>query len=364
MPFSIVRNDITLMKADAIVNTANPHPVIGAGTDSAIHEKAGPALLEARMKIGDIPVGEAAVTPGFLLPAKYVIHVSGPVWRDGQSGEEAVLRRCYDRALELAAERKCGSVAFPLLAAGTYGFPRDRALRVAEAAFRDFLADHEMMIWLVVFDRRTVQISEALYRSVESYLDDTYVEKQLRQEYGDSRSSRVLFERRRREAFLEEDVCFHSAMPAPQNSPEPSQEKPGEGIHQLFRPGRKPDKADLEERLKKLDRGFSETLLSLIDASGEKDSDVYKRANVDRKLFSKIRNNRNYRPSKPTVLAFAFALGLDLEQTRDLLEKAGYALSHSSRFDVIVEYFLLRREYDLFQVNEVLFAFDQPLIGA
>ena len=351
MPFAIVRNDITLMEADAIVNTANPFPVIGAGTDSAVHEKAGPRLLEARKEIGGLPVGTAAVTPGFGLAAKYVIHVSGPVWKDGKSGEEALLRQCYDRALALAAERKCGSVAFPLLAAGTYGFPRDRALRIAEEAFRDFLADHEMMIWLVVFDRKSFHVSEALFRSVESYLDETYVEEHLRQEYG--------------EELLQEEA---DSAQAPEKlwNPAALSPRPAGRRKDAAAPGavRKPTQADLEERLRKLDRGFSETLLDLIDASGEKDSAVYKRANVDRKLFSKIKNKPDYRPTKPTALAFAFALKLDLEQTKDLLAKAGHALSHSNRFDVIVEYFLLRREYDLFRVNEVLFAFDQPLIGA
>lgn len=362
MPFAIVRNDIALMEADAIVNTANPRPVIGAGTDSALHAKAGPELLEARKKIGDLPVGEAAVTPGFGLAAKYVIHVSGPVWQDGKSGEEALLRQCYDRALALAEERKCASAAFPLLAAGTYGFPRDRALRIAEAAFRDFLANHEMMIWLVVFDRKSFQVSEALFRSVESYLDDTYVEEKLEKEYGDSGRRRRLFHhlsRREERESLSED-----ASSVPMQAPSVY----GSALNQSFpddtASARKPTKEDLEERLRKLDRGFSETLLDLIDATGEKDSAIYKRANVDRKLFSKIKNKPEYRPSKPTVLAFAFALRLDLDQAKDLLAKAGYALSHSNRFDVIVEYFLLRREYDLFQVNEVLFAFDQPLIGA
>ena len=359
MPFAIVRNDIARMKADAIVNTANPRPVIGAGTDSAVHKKAGPELLEARKEIGDLPVGEAAVTPGFGLAARYVIHVSSPWWKDGQSGEEALLRQCYDRALALALERKCESVAFPLLAAGTYGFPRDRTLRIAEAAFRDFLADHEMMIWLVVFDRKSFQVSEVLFRSVESFLDDTYVEAQLEKEYG--RRGRHFHRPGRREEreSLYEDACAAptsetlmdgAALNAPYVAAE-VQEK-------------KPTKADLEEQLRKLDRGFSETLLALIDASGEKDSAVYKRANVDRKLFSKIKNKPGYTPTKETALAFAFALKLDLDQTKDLLAKAGHALSHSNRFDVIVEYFLLRREYDLFQVNEVLFAFDQPLIGA
>ena len=362
MPFAIVRNDITRMKADAIVNTANPRPVIGGGTDSALHAKAGPQLLEARKEIGDLPVGEAAVTPGFGLAAKYVIHVSGPVWQDGKSGEETLLRQCYDRALSLAEERECASVAFPLLAAGTYGFPRDRALRVAESAFRDFLADHEMMIWLVVFDRKSFQVSEALFRSVESYLDETYVEEKLEKEYGDGGRRRRLFHhlnRREERESLSEDA---SSVPlqAPTVYGSALNQSPSAGMDAE----KKPTKADLEEQLRKLDRGFSETLIALIDASGKKDSEVYKRANIDRKLFSKIKNKPGYTPTKQTVLAFAFALGLDLEQTKDLLAKAGHAMSHSNRFDIIVEYFLLRREYDLFQVNEVLFAFDQPLIGA
>ena len=362
MPFAIVRNDIARMKADAIVNTANPRPVIGAGTDSAVHEKAGPQLLEARKEIGELPVGEAAVTPGFGLAAKYVIHVSSPWWKNGESGEEALLRQCYDRALALAAERACASVAFPLLAAGTYGFPRDRTLRIAEAAFRDFLADHEMMIWLVVFDRKSFQVSEALFRAVESYLDETYVEEQLEKEYSDSGPRRRLFHhlnRRQERESLSEDASS-VPMEAPSVYGSALSQSPTAGRVS----GKKPTKKDLEEQLRKLDRGFSETLLALIDASGKKDSEVYKRANIDRKLFSKIKNKPEYRPSKPTVLAFAFALRLDLDQAKDLLVKAGYALSHSNRFDVIVEYFLLRREYDLFQVNEVLFAFDQPLIGA
>lgn len=359
MPFSIVRNDIARMEADAIVNTANPRPVIGAGTDAAVHEKAGPELLEARKRIGDLPVGEAAVTPGFGLAARYVIHVSSPWWKDGQSGEEALLRQCYDRALALALERNCVSVAFPLLAAGTYGFPRDRALRIAEAAFRDFLEDHEMMIWLVVFDRKSFQVSEALFRSVESYLDEAYVKEKLEKEYRGPRNRFRRLRRREEREYLYEDAC-----PAPMPAPSPS----GSALNQPPTAGmaseKKPSKADLEEQLRKLDQGFSETLLAFIDASGKKDSEVYKRANVDRKLFSKIKNKPDYRPTKYTALAFAFALELDLDQTKDLLAKAGHALSHSNRFDVIVEYFLLRREYDLFQINEVLFAFDQPLIGA
>ena len=372
MPFAIVRNDIALMEADAIVNTANPRPVVGAGTDSAVHAAAGPELLAARQRIGDLAVGEAAVTPGFGLKARYVIHAVGPVWQGGAAGEEALLRRCYDRALALAAKKKCASVAFPLLSAGTYGFPRDRALRVAEAAFRDFLKDHEMMIWLVVFDKGSFLLSEVLFRSVESFLDETYVEEQLRTEYPlpDSDLRRRTEGRENLSAALEDSAIpdnggWIMADKAPPAAPAPEIPRPAARKKGLLSGlGRRGSREDLEKWLGRVEKGFSETLLDLIDASGEKDSAVYKRANVDRKLFSKIRNNRDYRPSKTTAVAFAFALGLDLDQTRDLLARAGYALSHSSRFDIIVEYFLLRREYDLFLVNEVLFAFDQPLIGA
>ena len=363
MPFYIVQNDITRMQVDAVVNAANPGLRGGdGGVDGAVHRAAGPALGEYCRTLGGCRVGQVKATPGFGLAAKFVIHVSGPVWRDGKSGEEALLRQCYDRALALALEHKCASVAFPLLAAGTYGFPRDRALRIAEAAFRDFLADHEMMIWLVVFDRKSFQVSEALFRSVESFLDETYVEEKLEKEYGDGGRGRRLFHhlnRREERENLSEDA---SSVPlqAPTVYGSAMNQSPAAGMDAE----KKPTKADLEERLRKLDRGFSETLLDLIDATGEKDSAIYKRANVDRKLFSKIKTRPDYTPTKQTVLAFAFALGLDLEQTKDLLAKAGHAMSHSNRFDVIVEYFLLRREYDLFQVNEVLFAFDQPLIGA
>ncbi len=372
MPFSIVRNDITRMKADAIVNTANPRPVVGAGTDAAVHRAAGPDLLEARRAIGDIPVGRTAVTPGFGLPARYVIHAVGPVWQGGEAGEEALLRQCYDSALARAAELGCASVAFPLLSAGIYGFPRDRALRVAESAFRAFLADHEMMIWLVVFDKGSFAVSEVLFRAVESFLDETYVEEKLKEEYRGSRRERGAFrpfrsprreeaarrQEAEREAVLSDSVILSSAPAAPGIPIGPEEGK----LPPLGAAGA--GEEDLNAWLRQMDRGFSETLLALIDASGETDAAVYKRANVDRKLFSKIRSNPDYRPSKPTALAFAFALGLDLEGTRDLLARAGYALSHSSKFDLIVEYFLSRGVYDLFQVNEILFSFDQPLIGA
>ncbi len=351
MPFEIIRGDITEIKADAIVNAANPDPVIGSGVDAGIHKKAGPKLLKARKKIGPIAVGQAAVTAAFDLDAKFVIHAVGPVWEGGRFGEEALLRQCYDNALALAAKKRCRSVAFPLLSAGNYGFPKAVALQIAVNAFSAFLMEHEMRIVLVVFDRDAFALSEKLFQSVQSYIDEHYIRQKLQEEYSvadSSNVSRAIRERRQRRRLeaqvfrsepLEEDTFLPMAAPAAAAP------------------------ASLDEMLQETDAGFSETLLKLIDRAGKKDAEIYKKANIDRKLFSKIRSNPAYKPSKATALAFAVALELDLEETRDFIGRAGYALSHSSKFDIIVEYFILRKNYNVMELNETLFAFDQPLIG-
>lgn len=337
MPFEIVRSDIVNMRVDAIVNTANPRPVIGAGVDAGIHRKAGPRLLEARQAIGDIRVGDAAVTPGFELEAKFVIHTVGPVWRGGGFGEEALLRRCYDSALALALAQGCESVAFPLICAGNYGFPRDRALGIALNAFREFLMAHEMEIFLVVFDRESFRLSERLQRGISSFIDEHYVEEANRRQ----REYPGVLRNRRRAEY----VCMEAAPMAAR--------KPAV-----------PEKASLPELLENTDAGFSETLLKLIAATGKKDSEIYTKANVSRQHFSKIRSNPDYRPTKATALAFAIALELDLEQTADLIGRAGYALTNSSKFDVIIMYFIRERNYNLFDINATLFDFDQSCLGA
>lgn len=331
MPFEIIRNDITLMRADAIVNTANPLPIIGGSSDARIHEAAGPELLEARKKIGPIAVGEAAVTPAFRLGAKYVIHTVGPQWQGGGAGEEQLLENCYRSCLTLAREHGCASIAFPLISSGTYGFPRDRALQCAIRAISGFLMANEMQVWLVVFHREAYQLSEKLFRGVRSYIDEHYVEEKLRAEI----RNRRLEPRAMREA-LPMYECAASA-PAPRN---------------------------LKDLVRQVDAGFSQTLLELIDRTGKKDSEIYTRANVSRQHFSKIRNNPGYRPTKPTAIAFAIALELDLKQTKDLIGRAGYALTNSSIFDVIIMYFIEQGNYDLFEINAALFEFDQSLLGA
>ena len=329
MPFEIVRNDIVNMKVDAFVNTANPRPIIGAGTDKAVHDKAGARLLLARKEIGNIAVGEAAITPAFDLDANYVIHTAGPIWRDGKSSEEELLASCFRNSLSIAKKNSCESIAFPLISTGSYGFPKPLALQIAVREISSFLMENEMQVYLVVFEKQSFELSEKLFKSVSSYIDENYVSEKINAEYKMSnlRSYELLFEAR--------DTTRYGTICSNPN---------------------------LDGMLENLDKGFSETLLDLIDRTGKKDSEIYKRANVDRKLFSKIRNNADYRPSKTTAIAFAIALELDLDETSELLLRAGYALSQSSKFDVIVRYFIENKKYDIFEINSALFRFDQPLL--
>ena len=358
MPFEIVRNDIVNMQVDAIVNTANPKPIIGYGCDAGIHKKAGPELLQARKTIGDIGVGQVAVTPGFNLDADYVLHAVGPIWQDGTHNEEKLLRQCYDNALSLAKEYKCESIAFPLLSAGNHGFPKALALQIAIAAFSSFLMEHEMQIYLVVFSDDAFALSEKLFHSVASYIDENYILDKKLDEYGvtdkrDVRGAELMQIRRALER--QHNRRYQQELLAAEDCVAPSVAM---GVAEDA------SAYDLADLLDETDAGFSETLLRLIDRTGKKDSEIYKKANVDRKLFSKIRNNKNYKPSKSTALAFAIALELDLDETRDFIARAGFALTHSSKFDIIVEYFIKKRNFNIHEINLALFEFDQSLLGA
>lgn len=355
MPFQIIRNDLTKMRVDAIVNTTNPSPAVGYGVDMGIHQAAGPDLLIARKSLGTIPVGSAGITNGYDLPAKHVIHTVCPVWQGGDKGEVRLLRRAYTRSLEIAREAKCRSVAFPLMSAGNHSFPKTIALQTAVDAISAFLMEHEMMVYLVVFSREAVAVSEKLFQSVESYIDEHYIAQKKLEEYGfeDKRMARnaeieptLRYQRRMRYMELQEEAM---AMPM-----EASKCAPAPKAISVD---------DLHDLLERTDEGFSATLLKLIDRSGKKDSEVYKRANIDRKLFSKIRSNPNYQPSKPTVLAFAIALELDLQETEMLLSRAGLALSHANKQDIVVEFFIKNKNYDIFELNSVLFALDLSTLG-
>ena len=324
MPLQIVRNDITKIKCDAIVNAANTSLLGGGGVDGAIHKAAGPELLKDCKKLGGCGVGQAKITGAYQLPCRYVIHTVGPMWEGGMYGEKMLLESCYRQSLQLAVEKGCQSVAVPLISSGAYGYPKEQALQVASNSIRDFLMEHDMLVYLVVFDKKSFQISEEIFSDIQSYIDDYYVD--LHADY------------RRRFDLLEK------SMPMPMVC---------ESAHAV----------DLDTLVQELDESFSQMLLRKIDEKGMKDAECYKKANVDRKLFSKIRNDVQYRPKKVTAIAFAVALELSLKETEELLRKAGFALSHSNKFDVIIEYFIKNGNYNVFEINEALFAFDQVLLG-
>lgn len=330
MPLEIVRNDITKMKVDAIVNAANETLLGGGGVDGCIHRAAGPELLAECRTLGGCKTGDAKITKAYRLPCQYVIHTVGPMWNGGSYGERKLLVSCYRTSLALAKEHGCETVAFPLISSGIFGYPKDQALRVAVDTIGEFLLHNDMTVYIVIFSRTAYQISSKLFADIAEYVDDHYVDA-----HTDSRRDRL-----RRMSVLEGRALSAGAAAAPMVAD------------------------NLDDLLAHLDAGFSETLLKLIDHSGKKDSEIYKKANVDRKLFSKIRNNPDYKPSKATAIAFAIALELNLDETRDLVARAGYALSASSKFDVIIEYFIRQKKYDIFEINEALFAFDQSLLGA
>lgn len=325
------------MQVDAIVNAANTALAQGGGVCGAIFNAAGAADLRAACDaLAPIQTGEAAITPGFALPAKYVIHTAGPVYRDGKQGEAGLLRACYAHSLALAVENGCESIAFPLISSGIYGYPKEEALRVATDAIHDFLAHHEMAIYLVVFDKTAFSVGKDLLGGVESYIDQHYVDTHP----GMSRRKLLGAER----SALLGEAKWADSMPAlPMAAPNQAK--------------------GLDELVDNLDEPFAQTLLRLIDAKGKTDAETYKRANIDRRLFSKIRGGKGYMPGKRTVLALAVALELTLAETESLLKQAGYALSHSQKLDVILEYFIVHKRYDIFEINEVLFHYDQPLLG-
>ena len=346
MPLEIVRNDITKMKVDAIVNAANESLLGGGGVDGAIHRAAGSGLLAECRTLGGCKTGKAKITGGYSLPAKYVIHTVGPIYNDGKHGEKALLESCYRESLALAKEYQCETVAFPLISSGVYGYPKDQALKVAIDVISDFLLENEMTVYIVIFDKAAYKISEKLFSDIAEYIDDNYVD-----EHTDYRRERMQM----------------NALPS--TAPRTRRKKTDDdllekceicmGVDSLLDSER-----SIEELLGQIDESFSQMLLRKIDEKGMTDAECYKKANIDRKLFSKIRSDVHYKPSKPTALAFAISLELSLAETEDMLRKAGFALSHSNKFDIIIEYFISKGNYNIFEINEALFAFDQSLLGA
>ena len=395
MAFQIVRNDITKITADAIVNTANPEPTFMAGTDAAVYMAAGAEkLLEARSKIGPIEEGEVAVTPAFGLNAKYIFHTVGPIWQGGGYNEKETVRKCYENCLKKAVELNIESIAFPLISTGVYGFPKADALIIATSVFSEFLSDHELDITLAVFDNESFELSGKIFAGVNEYIDEHYVEDKSLEEYGTyaaavsgasynaagfgmasneaidaceaveeealeapakghekPRFADRLRGVRGKHSHMRDDVLKSVEMPPPPVSAEAMAKTPA------------PKKRSLDDVVKNLTETWSESLLRLIDEKGYTDVEVYKRANVDRKHFSKIRSDKDYLPKKKTALAFALALRLNIDEAKDFLGRAGFAFSPSSKTDVIVQYFIENEVYNIMTINLALYEHDEPLLG-
>lgn len=336
MAFEIVRNDITKVSADAIVNSANPEVFVGRGVDRAIYDAAGPQnVRDARREIGPLMPGEAAATPAFELDADYIIHTVGPVWRGGGAGERELVEKCYTNSLALAKELGCESIAFPLISTGTYRFPKDLALNAAVSAIERFLSENDMAVTMVVYDDESFEISKDIYDDVAEYIASEEIVQKKPDRFNEmtiqSNVDHALFD-----SVISADIAEASmdVMDTP-----------------------------LEQLIENKEDTFQEHLFRLIDRKGMTDPEVYKKANLDRKLFSKIRSNADYKPTKRTAVALAVALGLNFDETKDLLLRAGIGLSRSSEFDIIIEYCLEKGITNIFEINNVLFKFGQPILG-
>lgn len=326
MPLEIIREDISRLQSDAIVHSTNPKLKKGMGSSEAIFRLAGNELIDALKRIDYCAPGDVFITPGFNLAAKYIIHTVGPVYSGGKENEAFILESCYRKSLECAQNHNLKSIAFPLISAGNYGYPKDEALHIAVMTIQSFLLKHEMMVYLVVFDKQVYQLSTQLFKSIKTYIDDHYVESHITYAQHDELIN-----------YRSSNKAFNSRLESSQS---------------------------IEDVLLELDESFSETLLKMIDQKGLSDVDTYKKANITKAHFSKIRTHKDYRPTKATVLAFCIALELSLKETNHLLERAGFSLSNSSKFDLIVKYFIEKRKYNIFEINEVLFEYDQTLLGS
>ena len=341
MPLQIIRQDITKMRVDAIVNTTNEEMIGYSGVDLAIHTIAGAELDAECAKLAPLGLGQAKLSGAYGLPCKYVIHTSGPVWRGGLVGESIILRSCYIESLKLAVKSGCRSVAFPLISSGVYGYPKDQVLKFAIQTITEFLFSHELTVYLCVFDKESYSFSQKLFSDIQEFINDEYVDEHdedFYDNYDDSIDEMPLAK------CIQAPMCADAMMPRKRETSSAAGKS-------------------LREYMKQMDRSFQEMLFDLIDESGMTDVECYKKANVDKRTFSKIKSNKDYKPSKQTVIAFAISLQLDMDTTQELLATAGFTLSRSKVFDKIIRYFIHNGNYDIFEINEALFEFDQVLLG-
>lgn len=356
MPFQIIRNDITKVKADAIVNTANPRPVIGGGTDSAIYEAAGKKqLLAERKKIGDVARGDAAVTPAFGLKSKYIIHTVGPIWEGGDKGEFDILKSCYEKSLQLALELGCKSIAFPLIATGVYGFPKDKALNTAISVINSFILEHDMKVIMVVFNEKAFQLSGKLVEKVRSYIDENYVEKAREREYG-SRRNDQRERRRQEEIYQQRRRADEDTSQILGSIIEPNKEKTEADARSQYAAS---SKVDIDGLLESSEKTFQEKLFEIIDERQLTGPQVYDNY-ISRQVYSKIQCDKDYHPNKYTAIALCLSLHLSLAETQDLIGRAGWTLSPSSKADLIVKACILNKEYNIVKINLILFDYHCP----
>ena len=341
MPLQIIRQDITKMRVDAIVNTTNEEMVGYSGVDLAIHTIAGAELDAECAKLAPLGLGQAKLSGAYSLPCKFVIHTSGPVWRGGLVGESIILRSCYIESLKLAVKSGCRSIAFPLISSGVYGYPKDQVLKFAIQTITEFLFDHELTVYLCVFDKESYSFSQKLFSDIQEFINDEYVDEHDEDFYEAFNGS---IDEMPMAKCIQTPMCADAMMPRKRETSSASGKS-------------------LREYMRQMDRSFQEMLFDLIDESGMTDVECYKKANVDKRTFSKIKSNKDYKPSKQTVIAFAISLQLDMDTTQELLATAGFTLSRSKVFDKIIRYFIHNGNYDIFEINEALFEFDQTLLG-
>ena len=370
MPLKIVRNDITKMQTEAVVNTANEEPIYSSGCDSAIYMAAGEQeLLKYRQEhIGYRNEGDVFITPGFNLYAKYIIHAVSPLYIDGNQGEEELLRKCYRDSLLLADENKVKSIAFPLISTGGFHYPKEEAMRIAVDEINSFLLSHSMDVFLVVFDTKSTLLGVKIYPELEAYIDHNYVCERREEEYGDRYYGSV----RKGDAGYDEYADLQKDLEKRRPV------RPGIFKSLANKATRCDDIKDndydnaeacvaaapcdislemgfdesaLDERMQHISDTFSQYLMYLIQSKGMDNVEVYKRAIVDKKMFSKLKNNPDYHPQKITALCLCVGAKLNIDETRDLLARAGYALSPCDKTDIIFKFFIEKEIYDMIEID-------------
>lgn len=386
MSLKLIRNDITKMNTEAIVNTANQQATYSLGIDTAVYKAAGEEqLLACRKEIGEVPEGEAFITPGFNLPAKYIIHAVSPAYIDGESGEEEKLRNCYRNSLRIAEENNIKSISFPLISTGAYGYPKADGMRIAMDECNAFLINHEMEIYIVVFDTKATLMAERIFPQLEAYIDHNYVCEKREEEYGDAHFGSVAPGDSRYNAYANERLNLMERLRnnlAPKGSrksldsanslanrevphafePMPCMSEPVEYASDescyceddfdLFA-----GESELEKRMAHLSDPFGRYVMYLVESKGKTSTQVQNDAWISRKVYSKINTNQDtYHPDKRTACQICLGLRLNYDEAKDLLRRAGYALTTSEKEDLIWSFFFEMdpEDYDVFDVSDAL----------